>query len=73
MCSCDLNDVELLRKFYLKGAYSVPIVSELMLELEPYVENDYIKEALSGSFMQFDRDKAILLSAIVNEKLMDYQ
>ena len=58
--ACDLNDVELLCKFYLKGAYSVPIVSELMLELEPYAKNDYIKEALSGSLKQFDRDKALL-------------
>ena len=70
--ACDLNDVELLRKFYLKGSYSVPIVRELMVELRPFAENVYIKEALSGSFMQFDKDRRVLLSAIEDEKLKDY-
>ena len=71
--ACDLNDVELLRKFFLRKAYSVPIASHLMQDLQLLATNDYIKEALSGHFMMLDRDKEVLLSAIQNERLKDYE
>ena len=71
--ACVSNDVELLRKFYVKKAYSVPIASKLMQELRTFAEYGYIKEALSGSFMRFDRDRGVVISAIEDEKLKDYR
>ena len=71
--ACDLNDVELLRRFYLKGAFSVPIVNELMQNLQPFAQNVYIREALSGCFVRFDSDRVLLQSVIENEKLREYE
>eukprot|EP00731_Ephydatia_muelleri_P000599 Em0001g599a len=71
--ACVLNDVELLRKFYVKGAYSVPIASQLMHELRPFTGYDYVKKALSGIFIRFDRDRRALLSSIEDENLTNYQ
>ena len=71
--ACDLNDLDLLHKFYLKGAFSVPIASQLMHDLQLVAHNSYIREALSGSFIQFDIDRVLLQCAIENEKLREYE
>lgn len=71
--ACDLNNIELLRTFYSKQAYKVPIDNELMKILQHFTKSIYIKEALSGCFVQYDTDKDLLLCAIQNEKLKDYR